>query len=286
MPGLGYAVLGGWLQRQRQLAWRGAYAHAGRWRCCCKRLLLPSRPGQARRTQLPRTPYLLCSFQAWLHACLEHVTVSNPRLCHGACTHPTPPPFFSPTGCVCWHLLRCYKQVGKKKTNDVQFYTEVMDTVQTLDAGRRSMWVLLPRTPPSFTCPPVHPAAAGPPVGLMADLVMPGLAWAGSGSGTGALAALAALAPRGCRLLFSHAKPWPNAEPNPQKRWYSLQYKLLFKASYACCRPAPACACACRYDPDEIEEEQRERERRNSINRQFSQFVKRVQQDIWERDYG
>ncbi len=30
-------------------------------------------------------------------------------------------------------------QVGKKKTNDVQFYTEVMDTVQTLDAGRRSM---------------------------------------------------------------------------------------------------------------------------------------------------
>jgi nucleosome binding factor SPN SPT16 subunit len=42
----------------------------------------------------------------------------------------------------------------------------------------------------------------------------------------------------------------------------------------------------CRYDPDEIEEEQRERERRNQINKQFSQFVKRVQQDIWERDYG
>ena len=41
-----------------------------------------------------------------------------------------------------------------------------------------------------------------------------------------------------------------------------------------------------RYDPDEIEEEQRERERRNQINRQFSQFVKRVQQDIWERDFG
>jgi hypothetical protein len=41
-----------------------------------------------------------------------------------------------------------------------------------------------------------------------------------------------------------------------------------------------------RYDPDEIEEEQRERERRNQINRQFNQFVKRVQQDIWERDYG
>lgn len=69
--------------------------------------------------------------------------------------------------------------VGKKKTADVQFYTEVMDAVQTLDAGRRSM-----------------------------------------------------------------------------------------------------------YDPDEIEEEQRERERRNQINRQFSQFVKRVQQDIWERDFG
>jgi nucleosome binding factor SPN SPT16 subunit len=41
-----------------------------------------------------------------------------------------------------------------------------------------------------------------------------------------------------------------------------------------------------RYDPDEIEEEQRERERRNQINKQFQQFVKRVQQEIWERDYG
>lgn len=51
--------------------------------------------------------------------------------------------------------------------------------------------------------------------------------------------------------------------------------------------PAPSRPCpAPRYDPDEIEEEQRERERRNQINRQFNQFVKRVQQDIWERDYG
>lgn len=40
------------------------------------------------------------------------------------------------------------------------------------------------------------------------------------------------------------------------------------------------------YDPDEIEEEQRERERRNQINKQFSQFVKRVQMDLWERDFG
>lgn len=30
--------------------------------------------------------------------------------------------------------------VNKKKTRDVQFYTEVMDSVQTLDAGRRSMY--------------------------------------------------------------------------------------------------------------------------------------------------
>ena len=30
--------------------------------------------------------------------------------------------------------------VGKKKTQDVQFYTEVMESVQTLDAGRRSMY--------------------------------------------------------------------------------------------------------------------------------------------------
>lgn len=29
--------------------------------------------------------------------------------------------------------------VAKKKATDVQFYTEVMDSVQTLDAGRRSM---------------------------------------------------------------------------------------------------------------------------------------------------
>lgn len=79
---------------------------------------------------------------------------------------------------VHFHLVNPI-MVGKKKTNDVQFYTEVMDSVQTLDAGRRSM-----------------------------------------------------------------------------------------------------------YDPDEIEEEQRERERRNQINRQFNQFVKRVQQDIWERDFG
>lgn len=50
--------------------------------------------------------------------------------------------------------------------------------------------------------------------------------------------------------------------------------------------PPHAACCPRRYDPDEIEEEQRERERRNQINRQFNQFVKRVQQDIWERDYG
>ena len=30
--------------------------------------------------------------------------------------------------------------VGNKKTSHVQFYTEVMDTHQTLDAGRRSMY--------------------------------------------------------------------------------------------------------------------------------------------------
>lgn len=69
--------------------------------------------------------------------------------------------------------------IGKKKTLDVQFFSQVMDTIQTLDAGRRSM-----------------------------------------------------------------------------------------------------------YDPDEIEEEQRERERRNQVNRDFSQFIKKVQQDIWERDFG
>jgi nucleosome binding factor SPN SPT16 subunit len=79
---------------------------------------------------------------------------------------------------VHFHLINPI-MVGKKKTNDVQFYTEVMDSHQTLDAGRRSM-----------------------------------------------------------------------------------------------------------YDPDEIEEEQRERERRNTINRTFQQFVKRVQQDVWERDFG
>ena len=39
---------------------------------------------------------------------------------------------------VHFHLINPI-MVGKKKTNDVQFYTEVMDTVQTLDAGRRSM---------------------------------------------------------------------------------------------------------------------------------------------------
>ena len=39
---------------------------------------------------------------------------------------------------VHFHLIHPI-MVGKKKTSDVQFYAEVMDTVQTLDAGRRSM---------------------------------------------------------------------------------------------------------------------------------------------------
>ena len=34
-----------------------------------------------------------------------------------------------------WHA-----QVGKKKTQDVQFYTEVMEVNQAIDAGRRSMY--------------------------------------------------------------------------------------------------------------------------------------------------
>lgn len=69
--------------------------------------------------------------------------------------------------------------VGKKKATDIQFYTEVMDAVQTLDGGRRSA-----------------------------------------------------------------------------------------------------------YDPDEIEEEQREREMRARVNKTFAGFVKRVQHEIWEKDYG
>lgn len=40
---------------------------------------------------------------------------------------------------VHFHLLDPI-MVGKKKTQDVQFYTEVMDSVQTLDGGRRSMY--------------------------------------------------------------------------------------------------------------------------------------------------
>ncbi|KAK9903552.1 hypothetical protein WJX75_008667 [Coccomyxa subellipsoidea] len=69
--------------------------------------------------------------------------------------------------------------VGKKKAVDVQFYTEVMESVQTIDAGRRSM-----------------------------------------------------------------------------------------------------------YDPDELEEEQRERDQKNRINKTFQSFMKHLQQDVWERDYG
>lgn len=63
--------------------------------------------------------------------------------------HPCPPrsnikhAFFQPAdsemiALVHFHLVNPI-MVGKKKTNDVQFYTEVMDSVQTLDAGRRSM---------------------------------------------------------------------------------------------------------------------------------------------------
>ena len=36
--------------------------------------------------------------------------------------------------------LRNPIMVGKKKTEDVQFYTEVGEAVQTLDGGRRSMY--------------------------------------------------------------------------------------------------------------------------------------------------
>lgn len=36
--------------------------------------------------------------------------------------------------------LRDSIMVGKKKTSDVQFYTEVMESVQTLDTGRRSAY--------------------------------------------------------------------------------------------------------------------------------------------------
>lgn len=36
--------------------------------------------------------------------------------------------------------LRDPIMVGKKKTGDVQFYTEVMESVQTLDTGRRSAY--------------------------------------------------------------------------------------------------------------------------------------------------
>ncbi|KAK9807391.1 hypothetical protein WJX73_010932 [Symbiochloris irregularis] len=75
--------------------------------------------------------------------------------------------------------LRNPIMVAKKKTADVQFYTEVMDVEQTLDVGRRSM-----------------------------------------------------------------------------------------------------------YDPDEVEEEQREREQRQRINKQFLNFTKKVEQDIWQREFG
>jgi len=40
---------------------------------------------------------------------------------------------------VHFHLINPI-MVAKKKTQDVQCYAEVMDSVQTLDAGRRSMY--------------------------------------------------------------------------------------------------------------------------------------------------
>lgn len=40
---------------------------------------------------------------------------------------------------VHFHLINPI-MVNKKKTQDVQCFTEVMDSVQTLDAGRRSMY--------------------------------------------------------------------------------------------------------------------------------------------------
>ena len=52
--------------------------------------------------------------------------------------------FFQPAEdemvCLMHFHLHSEIMAGKKKTRDIQFYTEVMDVVQTLDAGRRSMY--------------------------------------------------------------------------------------------------------------------------------------------------
>ena len=52
--------------------------------------------------------------------------------------------FFQPADneMVCLLHFRLHNEImaGKKKTRDMQFYTEVMDVVQTLDAGRRSAY--------------------------------------------------------------------------------------------------------------------------------------------------
>ena len=62
---------------------------------------------------------------------------------------------------VHFHLVNPI-MVGKKKTNDVQFYTEVMDSVQTLDAGRRSMSVA--RAGGRLTCPLLGSRCPTPPL--------------------------------------------------------------------------------------------------------------------------
>lgn len=95
----------------------------------------------------------------------------------------------------------------------------------------------------------------------------------------------------GLLLLHLHLGVWGCALGSPIGIGCQRAARLLPCAAHAAAAVLlvllmQRCLLRCRYDPDEIEEEQRERERRNSTNRLFSQFVKRVQQDIWERDYG
>ena len=114
--------------------------------------------------------------------------------------------------------------VGKKKMADVQFYTEVMDSVQTLDVGRRSAYdpdeleeEQRERDMRNKVAP--RPAASFP-----------------------------ACRPRGRAHQWQHARRVSLRERGPTVVRF-------------CVGPM-------------------------QINKQFQQFVKRMQQDIWDRDFG
>ncbi len=149
--------------------------------------------------------------------------------------------------------------VAKKKTQDVQCYAEVMDSVQTLDAGRRSMYdpdeieeeqrereqrnkvLLSPNLPLRLWCTSLS---------VHNDVIHKRV--------------------RSALLRGKHANAQTLGHMQPCQ-----SLSLCFLGMCLCMyvyfgSPGTKCGmCSCL-----------------QINKIFQQFVRRIQQDVWERDFG